>query len=325
MMKTVLSHWGISEGSASPGQQAAGQKRKLSETQDPRADDASRPPNQRGTSLGDDYVDVVDRGLLSPERADAFFAKYTDVMAPHFPGVIFPPDYTAARLRTEKPLLFLAIMAAASSEFAGVQKELVKELTRAFAEKIIWGGEKSLELVQALFISVAWYYPPENFEELKFYQLAHIGIVMAVDLGLGRAGVRPFRPGMATWGNFGPMRHNRVDSESIEGRRTWVVGYLLATNLSVGLRRANFVQWSPFLSECLEVLETSADAAPSDRYLCLLVRANKLGDEVTTQFSFDSPTMNVNLAEMRTQLSLKNFEKRLEKLRRDAPKESQKS
>lgn len=325
MMKTVLSHWGISEGSASPGQQAAGQKRKLSETQDPRADDASRPPNQRGTSLGDDYVDVVDRGLLSPERADAFFAKYTDVMAPHFPGVIFPPDYTAVRLRTEKPLLFLAIMAAASSEFAGVQKELVKELTRAFAEKIIWGGEKSLELVQALFISVAWYYPPENFEELKFYQLAHIGIVMAVDLGLGRAGVRPFRPGMATWGNFGPMRHNRVDSESIEGRRTWVVGYLLATNLSVGLRRANFVQWSPFLSECLEVLETSADAAPSDRYLCLLVRANKLGDEVTTQFSFDSPTMNVNLAEMRTQLSLKNFEKRLEKLRRDAPKESQKS
>lgn len=324
MMKAILSNWGIAEGSGSPGQQAAGQKRKLSEAQDQRADEASRPPNQRGTSLGDDYVDVVDRGLVTPERADAFFAKYNDAMAPHFPGVVFSADHAAARLRAEKPLLFLAIMAAASSEFAGVQKELVKELTRAFAEKIIWGGEKSLELVQALFVAVSWYYPPESFEELKFYQLAHIGVVMAVDLGLGRAAARPLRPVMATWGNFGPMRHTRVDSESIEGRRTWVTGYLLATNLSIGLRRANFVQWSPFLAESLEVLETSADAVPSDGYLCLLVRANRLGDEITTQFSLDSPVMSVNLAEMRTQLSLKAFENQLEQLRRDAPKESQK-
>lgn len=324
MIKSMLSHWGIPEGSGSPCQHAAGQKRKLSDTQDPRADEASKPPNQRGTSLGDDYVDVVDRGLVTPEQADAFFAKYNDVMVQHFPGVVFPRDYTAARFRAEKPLLFLAVMAAASSDAAPVQKELVRELTRAFAEKIIWGGEKSLELVQALFVTVAWYYPPESFEELKFYQLAHIGVVMSVDLGLGRSAARVFRPGITPWGNLGALRASKVDSESVEGRRTWLTAYLLATNLSVGLRRANFVQWSNFLSESVAVLETSADAAPSDGFLCLLVRANRLGDEVTTQFSLDNPVMGVNLAEMRTQLSLKSFERGLENLRRDAPKESQK-
>ncbi|MBE3046297.1 Zn(II)2Cys6 transcription factor [Candidatus Bathyarchaeota archaeon] len=328
MMNTLLTSWGVTDGAGFSGQQSSsptGQKRKHSVTHDPHADDrASRPPNLRGSSPPNDaHSDIVERGLVTEERAEALFGKYNDLMAPHFPAVIFPPGSTATSLRASKPLLFLAIMAAATSDAAALQKTLVGEVMHAVADRVVCRGEKSLELVQALFVSVAWYWPPESFEELKFYQLAHMGIVMAIDLGLGRGGggARP-RHQIPAWGAaWGSSRVAKIDAESLECRRTWLAAYLLATNVSIGLRRLNLLPWSNFMRESVEVLETPGDAAPTDRYLCQLVRANRLGEKATTQFSLDDPVMNVNLADVRTQLSLKSLEKELERLKRDVPKE----
>lgn len=325
MMKTLLTHWGVTEGTGPPSQSPAGRKRKLSDPQDTRAgEEAAKPPHLRSSSLGEDYVDIVDRGLITPEHAEVLFNKYNKLMVPHFPAVVFSPDETAANLRTSKPLLFLAIMAAASSDSAALQKSLVKELMRILADKVIVSGEKSLELVHALFISVAWYWPPESFDELKFYQLAHIGIVMAIDLGLGRTGggARPIHHQFPPWGRNTRSLY-RIDAGSLECRRTWLAGYLLSTNTAIGLRRTNLLTWSGFMRESLEVLETSKDAAPTDKYLCQLVRANRLGEEVLTQFSLDDPVMSVNLSNVRTRLTLKSFEKELEKLKRAVPKELQ--
>ncbi|SPN96798.1 related to cercosporin resistance protein [Cephalotrichum gorgonifer] len=320
--KTLLTHWGVTESQAPA---AAGQKRKHSEAvPDPRAGGvASRPPNLRNPSPGDDRADIVTRGLITMERAEELFRKYNEVMVPHFPAVVFPPGSTAAKLREEKPILFMAIMAAASSDTAPLQKLLVKELMQVFGDKVIVTGEKSLALVQAIFVSVAWYWPPEVFEELKFYQLAHIGIVMSIDLGLGRSG-RSHRP-TAGWGGFGGNRFSRVDPETLESRRTWLAAYALSTNMSIGLRRMNLIPWSNFMGKSLEILETSPDAAPTDKYLCQLVRANRIGEEVTTQFSTDNPVMSVNLADVRTQVTLKMLERELEKLKRDTPQELRKS
>lgn len=325
MVNSLLTHWGVTEGAASPSQPATGQKRKLSDTQDARAgDEAAKHPRLGSSSLGEDYVDIVDRGLITAERAEALLGRYNKLMAPHFPAVVFPPDETAANIRASKPLLFLALMAASTSDSGALQKTLVKELMRILADKVIVGGEKSFELVQTLFVSVAWYWPPESFDELKFYQLAHIGIVLAIDIGLGRAGggARPRSHQFPGFGN--PSRGpNRVDAESVECRRTWLAGYLLSTNTAIGLRRVNLLTWSSFMRESVEILETSEDAAPSDKYLCQLVRANRLGEEIMTQFSLDDPVMSVNLSDVRTQLTLKGFEKQLEKMKRDVPSELQ--
>ena len=64
------------------------------------------------------------------------------------------------------------------------------------AERVIVSGEKSLEIVQALLVAVLWFHPPEHFEELKFYQFAHMCAVMAIDIGLARKS-RPLRSKLA--------------------------------------------------------------------------------------------------------------------------------
>jgi RalA-binding protein 1 len=89
----------------------------------------------------------------------------------------------------------------------------------------------------------------------------------------------------------------------------------------MALHRPHLVRWSQFLEESLTILQTSPDAAPTDPYLCHLVRTNKLGEEIGTQFSFDEPIMTLNLADARSQVILRRFERELEKHKSEVPKE----
>jgi hypothetical protein len=111
-------------------------------------------------------VDVIDQGLLSLDMARKLFDHYNKNMAPHFPAVIFPHDYTVEELRKTKPTLFLAILASASgTAHPDLHRALQKETSRTFAERIFVSSDKSLEIVQALLVMSLWYYPPEHFEE----------------------------------------------------------------------------------------------------------------------------------------------------------------
>ncbi|KAH6608781.1 hypothetical protein Trco_002127 [Trichoderma cornu-damae] len=257
--------------------------------------------------------DIVDRGLITMENAAGLFAKYKEHMVRHLPAVVFPPSTTVMELRKTKPTLFLAIMAAATGDNHSLQRVLQKELMQLFAEKVIVTGEKNLELVQAIHVAVIWYWPPEHFEELKFYQLVHIAAVMAIDIGLGRKscskrGPPPFR------------RNPPPDSSSIECRRTWLTCFFLALNTSMSLHRPNLVRWTPFMTESLEILETSPDAAPTDKYFCHLVWTHRLAEEVGGQFSLDDPSTMVNITDARTQYALRALERDLDKYIASIPK-----
>ncbi|KAK8020266.1 hypothetical protein PG990_005404 [Apiospora arundinis] len=154
---------------------AAGQKRKYTEPRDNPLDAAQSPPGRRSSRTDYFNPDVVDRGILTMDQANDYFARYNDHMIAHLPAVVFPREMTAAELRKTKPLLFLSVMAAASSEVYSVQRPLVKELTQILAEKVIINGEKSLEMVQALQVSVIWYYPlntSRNSSSIRWSTLA---------------------------------------------------------------------------------------------------------------------------------------------------------
>jgi hypothetical protein len=143
------------------------------------------------------YVDVIDQRLLGMDMAAHFFRYYNEKMCLHFPAVVFPPDLSIQKLRETKPTLFLSILAVASGmSHPDIHRALQKETTKAFAERIMINSDKSLELVQALLIMSIWYYPPDVYEELKFYTLIHLAAIMALDLGLGKKS--PKHP-MARW------------------------------------------------------------------------------------------------------------------------------
>ncbi|KAK7427651.1 Rho GTPase activating protein [Neonectria magnoliae] len=286
-----------------------------------RIEDAAGEATRSSSFFSNMYKgDIVDRGVIDMERAAELFSRYNHNMIVHLPAVIFPPGFTVSELRRTKPTLFLAIMAVATSESPALQKVLQKELMHVFADKVMLTGDKSVEVVQALQVAVIWYWPPEHFEELKFYQLIHIAAVMAIDIGLGQK--LPQRRGkllMESWKMNPSRRAVPPDPTSIESRRTWLTCYFLAANSSMALHRPNLIRWTPFMAECVKILETSPDAAPTDAYFCHLVWTHSLAEEVGIQFALDDPSVSVNIGDARTQYALRGLERDLEKYRASIP------
>ncbi|PNY24039.1 Transcriptional regulator WAR1, partial [Tolypocladium capitatum] len=307
----------------------AGQKRKASDRREGSSDDSGLPPGTASALWpaapvpppGPTEGDIVDRGLITVEMAAELFSRYKESMIRHLPAVVFAPSMSVMELRRTKPYLFLAVMAAASSETSALQTVLHRDLLQLFAHKVVVAGEKNLELVQALHVAVIWYWPPEHYEELKFYQLVHMAAVMALDIGLGkRASSRRGSP------PFGRREHAfkrppQPDPTSIECRRTWLACHFLAANTSMSLHRPNLIRWTPFMTECLELLESSPDAAPTDKYFCHLVWTHRMGEEIGVQFSMDDPGATVDVLDARTQYALRALERDLEKYRDAVPRE----
>lgn len=315
------------------------------------------------------YIDVVDRKLLSMEKATSIFNRYVEDMVPHFPAVVFPAGTTAEDVRRKKPTLFLAILAAASgTSHPDLHRALFKEISRAFAERVMINGEKSLELVQALVLCTMWYFVPDNYIELKFYMYIHMAAVMALDIGIGkkrkpRGSLRGLpvplpilkRPTIGprgdneqrmsnerrrgSSGSGGPrkeeVKHTIAnapppppppmpgkpfpDPEAIESRRTLLACYWTCCNTSMAQRKPNLLRYTMFMSECVEVLENSPEAAPTDKVLCQWIKLQKIAEEVGIGFAFDDPNANVSIDDTRIQFSLKGFARQLEEWKSKCP------
>lgn len=181
--------------------------------------------------------DVIAQGLISVEEAAECFLRFTERMLPHFPIVVFPPGTTAPVVRRKRPVLFLAILGAASGHLGdGARKLLVEQLMKIFANRIFMRGDKDLDLVQAIQVSAIWYFPPESFDEVKVYHLFHLAAIMATELDFGRA-ARPStfrlslhkdgdlsRPGELGRPALGAFRLNEPQPEC---QRAWLSCYIV--------------------------------------------------------------------------------------------------
>ncbi|KKF96348.1 Phosphoinositide polyphosphatase (Sac family) [Ceratocystis platani] len=345
------------------------------------ANKSATPEPQRGSPPGRAHrelieCDLIDRGLITVEESEHLFARYNDVMVQHMPSVVFPPNMRAVDLRRSKPLLFLAIMAVAASDTEPLQRRLMAETMQAISERAIVEGKKCLELVQALHISVIWYWPPEHFEELKFYQLVNLSVSIAIDIGLGTQprrcisqkhaamchGWRGHKPPFGLTGavpevdvhftsgtmyshrggqsclNYNPptgagaaktspaaalcpSRRVQDVSDNLPSRRTWLTCYYLSCSTAISLRRPRMLRWSPFMAESVAILETSSEAAPTDRILCKYVRMLHISEDISNQFLPEESFCYLGLGDVRAQVSLRGFQESLEIIRNEICRE----
>lgn len=168
------------------------------------------PPNTSGL-LKENYVDVVERGDLSMENAIAMVNHFRDKMCTTSPMIVIPSRMSAQDLRTQKPTLFLTILTIASPVVhPSAQPALSVELNRRLAEKVLFHGEKSLDLNQALMLNSQYYIRPRNARDLAFNQYIHCAVLMALELGFGRRQRGPYRGSL---------------EDALETRRTWLACY----------------------------------------------------------------------------------------------------
>jgi hypothetical protein len=264
------------------------------------------------------HISPLIDSIVAPDIAERVFHRYVNDICPHFPAVPFPPGTTAREIREKKPLLFLAVLAASShgsvDQFVSqdVQRSLTKVLKDQLAD-IIWrNGEKSLEIVQALHVSVLWYRPPLHFEQHNFYMMVNCAAVMALDLGLGRKAT----PNVMKMSQ-GPFKRYHPNSSSVEARRTFVVCYYLCMSITMILRRPILLRWTNYMEESVKILETSSEALPSDRLLCQQVKMTRTGEKISVDFAMDDPSVEVAMSDAKTIYAIKIFEIELNTLKEE--------
>ncbi|CAK4031242.1 hypothetical protein AC578_442 [Lecanosticta acicola] len=277
--------------------------------------------------------DVIDRGLLSMATARQLFEMYRTQLFAHYPMVAIPDSVTADDMRRTKPALFLAIIAAAAGkENSELSAALDQEVLQAYATRSLVQSEKSLELVQALLVSAVWYHPPIKFGQLKYYEYIHMAATMAMDIGIGS---RPamhrtrFKSKPSDLVDDKDIQHpaediknpdlsmsartrdSSPDTSSIECRRTFVACYIICAGVSFSLRRPNMLRVSSYIRECVDLIERTPNTIPTDSTLVAWARLTFLGEEIADSFCYADPGNIASITELRAQMMLKDYEKRL--------------
>lgn len=93
---------------------------------------------------------------LENREASFLLLEYRTQQADQLPFVAIPPDTTSQSLRRERPMLWKAVMTAASYQNALRQEALGWKLMEEFASRILLRAEKSLDLLQALLVHLTW-------------------------------------------------------------------------------------------------------------------------------------------------------------------------
>lgn len=103
-----------------------------------------------------------------PNQEGAFLLlEFRTTMAPQFPFVVIPPDATSESLRSERPMLWKAIVTAASCLNPSRQEAMGFEIMEEFGTRLLlkssnFSRVQLLDLLQALIIHIAWLVTPHQ-------------------------------------------------------------------------------------------------------------------------------------------------------------------
>lgn len=136
-----------------------------------------------------EQLDVIDRGLLTWHMALQLLERYQTHLFHCYPIVPLAGIDDPSQLRRHRPVLFLAtITAAAAVTDDRIRDTLHDEIIQTYANLVMVKGTKSLELLQAMLITIAWYRPCGSYNDTKYLQFTQAASLMAHELGLGESG-----------------------------------------------------------------------------------------------------------------------------------------
>jgi hypothetical protein len=91
----------------------------------------------------------------SPEDAESYLNKFRTDFVKHLPFIVISPSVTARQLRQERPILWVCIMAAASSN-STQQIVLSKEVRGILGREAYVEGTRNMDLLLAILVYAAW-------------------------------------------------------------------------------------------------------------------------------------------------------------------------
>ncbi|CAI6332639.1 unnamed protein product [Periconia digitata] len=280
-----------------------------------------RMPNP-ATAPQDDLMvstekDILDRGVITIELAEELLNIYRDELNQQFPSVVVDKEWTVQDLRTKKPALFHAVMAAASHvKGSALSNKLHEEIIYYYARNVFIMGEKGLQWVQAFFVTISYWTPPSNHARLQIFSYASIAASMALEIGLT---TKPRTHEQLPKRVVKSYQKISSPGELLENCRTTLSLYIMTAGFSIRFRRPYILIYNSWMEECLHILSKSPSF--EDRKTVAWLRLQRIADEAYVAFGFDDASTSFTLSEIRLQTILKIFERRMQDWKKSVPED----
>jgi hypothetical protein len=79
-------------------------------------------------------------------------------------------------------------------------------------------------------------------------------------------------------------------------------------SIAMILRRPILLRFNDFMRECLETLESSEGALPSDKLLCQHIHHARILEDIAVQFAMDDPAVNLTMTDGKVSYGIKHHE-----------------
>lgn len=267
--------------------------------------------------LGPAENDIIERGVITEHQAEELMTIWRNYLVDACPGITLPKHWTAPELRRAKPALFHAIMAAAAhSKGSDLSDKLHEEAVYLYARSTFIKGEKSVEAIQAMLVTVAYYSPPKTPGQLQIYQWVNMAASMALELGLAS---KPRTHEQLPKRAIRSLQKISSPEELLEHCRTVLTLYIISAGFSMRLKRPNILLFNSWMEECVSMLDKSRLLL--DRRTIAWLKLQRISDEANTAFGFDDASTSFSLSELRTQMILRIFDRRMQDWKRSVPEE----
>ncbi|KAF2029253.1 hypothetical protein EK21DRAFT_68187 [Setomelanomma holmii] len=256
--------------------------------------------------------DIVERGIISQHMAEELMSIWRNDLVNACPGITIPRQWTVYELRANKPSLFHAVMAAAAhSKGSELSDKLHEEAVYLYARSAFINGEKSVQSIQAMLVTVAFYSPPKTPGQLQIYQWVNMAASMALELGLAS---KPRTHEQLPKRAIRSLQKISSPEELLEHCRTVLTLYVISAGFSMRLKRPNILLFNSWMEECVIMLDKSK--LLEDRRTIAWLKLQRIADEANTAFGFDDASTSFSLSELRMQIILRIFDRRMQDWRK---------
>jgi len=131
--------------------------------------------------------DIVDCGIMTAELAQLLLDRFRANAVQQFPFIVIPDDMPLEAVRKKSPWLFLAVAATMLFDNPFLQHQLGDRLREQAFHKVLFGTEKSLDLLQALLLYTAWYCHFYRADRHQEFLLSQLCVNLAHDLGFDKS------------------------------------------------------------------------------------------------------------------------------------------
>ncbi|KAH7092000.1 hypothetical protein FB567DRAFT_434919 [Paraphoma chrysanthemicola] len=267
--------------------------------------------------MGPAENDIIERGIITQHMAEELMSIWRNDLVHACPGITIPRNWTAYELRANKPSLFHAVMAAAAhSKGSELSDKLHEEAVYLYARSAFINGEKSVQSIQAMLVTVAYYSPPKSPGQLQIYQWVNMAASMALELGLAS---KPRTHEQLPKRAIRSLQKISSPEELLEHCRTVLTLYIISAGFSMRLKRPNILLFNSWMEECVLMLDKSK--LLDDRRTIAWLKLQRIADEANTAFGFDDASTSFSLSELRMQIILRIFDRRMLDWRKSVPDE----